>query len=103
MSLEEQQKRIKKLFGHGDRSFHLAKLLEEAGELAKALNKWADMRSPISRGEIADEIADVLITALIFSGEFNFDASTLIEHKLKKLESNPKYLNFLPPRYRDNN
>ena len=98
MSLEEQQNRIRKLFGHGDMSFHLAKLLEEAGELAKVVNKRADMRSPMSRDEIADEVADVLIAALIFSAEYNFHAPTLIENKLKKLESDPYYQNFTPPK-----
>ncbi len=66
LSIEEQQDRIKKLFGHGNMSYHLAKLLEEAGELAKVVNKSA------RREEIADEIADVLIATLIFSGEYNF-------------------------------
>lgn len=93
MTLEEYQHRIKTLFCHGDMSFHLAKLLEEGGELAKAINKDA------SREEIADEVADVLIAALIFSAEHNFHAPTLLEDKLRKLESDPRYRGFQPPKY----
>lgn len=95
MTLEEYQHRIKLLFAHGDMSFHLAKLLEESGELAKAINK------NVSRDEIADEIADVMIAALIFSAEYNFHMPTIIEAKLKALEDDPKYRNFTPPRYRN--
>ncbi len=39
MTLEDYQNRVKKLFGHGDMSYHLAKLLEESGELAKAVGR----------------------------------------------------------------
>lgn len=95
MSLENHQKRIKKLFGHGDMSYHLAKLLEEAGELAQAVNKDA------SRGEIGNEIADVILSALAISAEYDFPIDYIVEGKLMEVEGNPKYQNFVPPKKLD--
>tara|TARA_R110002094_G_scaffold215984_2_gene186792 strand:- start:109 stop:399 length:291 start_codon:yes stop_codon:yes gene_type:complete len=85
--------RIHRLFNHGNLSYHLAKLLEESGELSAAVTK--------SQGEeaVCDEVADVVLSALVIGvascGHKDFDE--IIERKLSALENDPNYQNFKPP------
>lgn len=86
--------RMRHLFDHGDMSFHLAKLLEECGELAQAVNKDRHPRL------VYDEVADVVLSALLIGAVYREeypDLAAAIEEKLGALEDNPSYRNFNPP------
>ena len=91
MTLEDYQSRIVKLFDHGDMSFHLAKLLEEAGELAGAVNKQASV------SEIGDEVADVILSVLTIVGALRLETEYYLQYKLNRLEADPRYQDFIPP------
>lgn len=92
--IDDYAARMQHLFDHGDMSYHLAKLLEECGELAQAVNK---RRKP---SDVYDEVADVVLSALLIGNVYRGDypeLDAIINTKLKSLESNPDYRNFDPP------
>tara|TARA_S200002703_G_scaffold153655_1_gene155447 strand:+ start:690 stop:995 length:306 start_codon:yes stop_codon:yes gene_type:complete len=91
-NIQSMQKRMFALFGHGNISFHLAKLLEENGEMAQAIIKERP------RAVIADEVADVVMSALLIAEELGIDdVGSRIRDKLAYMEQNKKYLNFKIP------
>ena len=86
--------RMYHLFDHGDMSYHLAKLLEESGELSSAVTKDK------GNAEVEDEVADVVLSALLIGAAYcqNYrDLDCVIERKLKALEDDPRYQQVKPP------
>lgn len=85
--------RIHYLFNHGDLSYHLAKLLEESGELSAAVTKGQGDKAIC--GEVADVVLSALVVGVAACGHKDFDE--IIEQKLSALENDPNYQNFKPP------
>ena len=86
--------RMRRLFSHGDMSYHLAKLLEESGELSAAVTKDQGNEA------VCDEVADVVLSALLIGSAYcrNYpDFDLVIERKLKALEDTPFYQQIKPP------
>jgi len=93
--------RMRHLFDHGDMSFHLAKLLEETGELAQAVNK--DRPRLVVYSEVADVVLSALLIGAVYRESFRNDDNSypnlddIIEEKLKHLENDSSYRDFQPP------
>lgn len=76
MELEELQSRIKVMFGEEDKIsgplLLTSVLAEETGELAKAAR---------GRGDIEEEVADVLFTTISIANLFDVDITAALEKK----------------------
>lgn len=93
-AIDRYAHRMCMLFNHGDMSYHLAKLLEESGELSAAVTKDQGSKA------VQDEVADVVLSALLIGAAYckdypDFDL--VIERKLKALETSEFYQNVKPP------
>jgi NTP pyrophosphatase (non-canonical NTP hydrolase) len=67
---------------------HVAlKLCEEAGEVARAINGDCGKNSATGYGATPQEVADVIIAALVLMDRWysEYDLTTLIENKLEAL------------------
>ena len=91
MSLKEYQILIDKLAkerGFSDESVQdkLILLVEEVGELAKAIRQSSHMRNGqhSEKHEVSDELADVFWLLLTISNKLNIDLETAFENKEKK-------------------
>lgn len=93
--IDRYANRMRRVFRHGDMSYHLAKLLEEAGELSAAVTKDKGNDS------VADEVADVVLSALLIGAAYAKDSypdwDAAIDRKLRALEGSEFYQNVRPP------
>lgn len=61
-------------------------LAEEAGEFVGAYRRWQGLaRRTGTRQEMLDELADVIITALVTCERLGEDISDVLSHKLEKI------------------
>lgn len=68
---------------------NLARLSEEVGELARALNGAVGPKSPKPdevEADLAEEIGDVLFVLAVLAGQFNIDLRAAAEAALQKAE-----------------
>jgi len=76
MEIKDLQDNIKKMFGEEDKesgpSLLASVLLEEAGELSKAMR---------GKGDVAEEAADVVFIALSIANLFDVDVQEVLEKK----------------------
>lgn len=74
-----------------DKNFNTSKvkgalaLCEEAGEVARAVNKEDDGIRPETRGDVGDEIGDVLLAATALANRYGLDPQTCVERRLKRM------------------
>jgi len=71
----------------------LARLAEEVGELARELNhQFGSKRKKPSekKGEIGDEIADVIFTLICLANSLNINLDKSFENMMKKLNTRDK-------------
>jgi len=99
--IDDYAARMRHLFDHGDMSFHLAKLLEESGELAQAVNKDRPRLTVYS--EVADVVLSALLIGAVYRESFRKDDDSypdlddVIREKLQALENGIEYKDFQPP------
>ena len=96
MEIKEAQKKvdetIKQYGGYWESLSMMARLTEEVGELARALNlKYGGKRSKFDGDgrEIEDELADVLYTALAIANKEGIDMAEIFIRKMT--QSHNKY------------
>lgn len=93
--------RMRHLFDHGDMSFHLAKLLEQSGELAQAVNK--DRPQSTIHNKVANVVLSALLIGAVYRESFRKDddgypdLDDVIQEQLKALENGIDYRDFQPP------
>ena len=66
---------------------NLAQLVEEVGEVARILSRTAgeqSWRDGAERGELADELADVLFVTICLANQSGIDLTTALEKNLAK-------------------
>lgn len=73
-------------FGDADR---IIKVQEEAGEVAEAYLRWTQKnlwKTQVPASEIAHELADVVLTALVAMVHFGFDPNDMLTQQQSKTE-----------------
>jgi NTP pyrophosphatase (non-canonical NTP hydrolase) len=91
MEIKEAQTKVEELiFHYGDYwspLSQLARLIEEVGELGKAMNvKFGEKKSkfPGDEGSVEEELADVLFTVLAMANSQKINIEKELEEKIKK-------------------
>lgn len=92
---KKENKRLKKLFNlENDPTIkykHLAKLMEEVGELSEAILKGDKLQRQDKLEELksteGEEIADLVICALILGDDLGVDLKASFEKSMKKIDA----------------
>jgi len=93
--IEIQDKRLEKQFGLEDREKRtlasIAKISEEQGELSGAVLSYLNLqrkdKKQNSKEDIANEVADVLITVMLLGHQTEVDIRKALENKIKKINA----------------
>lgn len=75
------------LFGEQSRMRNLAQIVEEVGEVARACGKEEEGIREHDRGNLADELGDVILATLGMSRAEGIDIESVVKRRLLRMES----------------
>jgi NTP pyrophosphatase (non-canonical NTP hydrolase) len=84
---------IQALGGYWPPLANLARLFEECGELARAINQASGhkrVKTGEGRGNVEEELGDALYVLLVLANSLDVDADTALRHALAKSASRAK-------------
>ena len=91
MKLDEVARRVdawrKGQFGKQSRMRNVLQIAEEVGEVARAVGKESEGIRILDRGNLADELGDVILATCGMIEAEGFDIAEIVERRLARMES----------------